>query len=583
DGAYASAAVETAARRLLALSEELRAAKLEAAGLRRHVSGLREDRRHLERKLAASEAAARALEEAKAEAETRALLLSDGREEEEGHVDGGRFGMNDDVARESGGGGASLKSSRAGRTATGGEGGSNGAARAGGAATATAGGFSEEEKRLLVAAYAMPAGAEADFGGLDPEGTLLRLRDAHAKAASLTRALEGVKAERDEATVKVDEALRTRGDLQRALRFYEEQAAQNGLSLLDDDSLARAVAGPDGTFDGSRTGSRGGGGGGRRRSVDVERERAGMQEAASTTVASMKRLLEEKNAALERMKRKLDEARAAGRGAANADRSEAARLTDRIYRENEDSLGQLRVALRQLGAAGGLTGEGTAMNSRLIGQLEEVSGLLGEKDETIRQLELKLSTACNQRERAEARCGEALEENAKMRSDLATLAAQVQDAEERALKALEDKSGAKRLAELRKALLSKEHKMRALREALVKLKQEFVQSEMDREAAAIANDRERARKAEDRSAGVDDRLKSLREQVSTLQEGVSQAARDIERERRGREAAIRAKDKLLEDNAQLRVEVTKAEERAASLEDRLTETRRWVPSGGGGG
>lgn len=43
----------------------------------------------------------------------------------------------------------------------------------------------------------------------------------------------------------------------------------------------------------------------------------------------MKRLLEEKNAAMERMKRKLDEARAAGRGAATADRSEAARLTDR--------------------------------------------------------------------------------------------------------------------------------------------------------------------------------------------------------------------------------------------------------------
>jgi hypothetical protein len=44
----------------------------------------------------------------------------------------------------------------------------------------------------------------------------------------------------------------------------------------------------------------------------------------------------------------------------------------RIYRDNEDSLGQLRVAPRQLGAAGGLTGEDTAMNSRLIGQLEEV-------------------------------------------------------------------------------------------------------------------------------------------------------------------------------------------------------------------
>lgn len=52
--------------------------------------------------------------------------------------------------------------------------------------------------------------------------------------------------------------------------------------------------------------------------------------------------------------------------------------------------------------------------------------------------------------------------------------------------------------------------------------QEFVQSEIDREAAAIAEDRERARKAEDRSTGVDERLKKLRDQVSTLQEGVSQ-------------------------------------------------------------
>lgn len=43
----------------------------------------------------------------------------------------------------------------------------------------------------------------------------------------------------------------------------------------------------------------------------------------------MKRLLAEKNAALERMERKLEEARAAERGTARADRTEAARLTDR--------------------------------------------------------------------------------------------------------------------------------------------------------------------------------------------------------------------------------------------------------------
>lgn len=50
----------------------------------------------------------------------------------------------------------------------------------------------------------------------------------------------------------------------------------------------------------------------------------------------------------------------------------------------------------------------------------------------------------------------------------------MQDAEERLLAALQDKAGAKRLGELRKVLLSKEQKMRALREALVKLKQVWI-------------------------------------------------------------------------------------------------------------
>lgn len=55
-----------------------------------------------------------------------------------------------------------------------------------------------------------------------------------------------------------------------------------------------------------------------------------------------------------------------------------------------------------------------------------------------------------------------------------------------------------------------------------------------------------------------------------------QAARDLQRERRGRESATTAKEKVLEDNAQLRAEITKAEERSAALESRLTETRRCV-------
>lgn len=54
--------------------------------------------------------------------------------------------------------------------------------------------------------------------------------------------------------------------------------------------------------------------------------------------------------------------------------------------------------------------------------------------------------------------------------------------------------------------------------------QEFVQAEVDKEAAAFAEEKERAKKtAEERSQGVDERLKRLKEQLQTLQEGMMQA------------------------------------------------------------
>jgi hypothetical protein len=83
------------------------------------------------------------------------------------------------------------------------------------------------------------------------------------------------------------------------------------------------------------------------------------------------------------------------------------------------------------------------------------------------------------------RCGEALGEMERMRADMLTLAAQLQDAEERALAALEDTSGAAALTELRATLRGKEGKLRALRGALVRLKQEFIKAEEAREDAAL--------------------------------------------------------------------------------------------------
>lgn len=179
------------ARRILSLSEELRAAKLEASELRRHVASLREDRRHLERKLANTQAMARDLEVAKAEAETRAVLASGGPGGDDGvlkllgsHTDGvdlGDIGLN--VIGDGGGGNGS--SDRAAKICH--NRGSNKVdilaehiaedARER-RSEAPGEGLSDEEQKLF-AAVALPA--EVDFGGLDPEETLKRLQDLHAR------------------------------------------------------------------------------------------------------------------------------------------------------------------------------------------------------------------------------------------------------------------------------------------------------------------------------------------------------------------------------------------------------------------
>ena len=57
--------------------------------------------------------------------------------------------------------------------------------------------------------------------------------------------------------------------------------------------------------------------------------------------------------------------------------------------------------------------------------------------------------------------------------------------------------------------------------------QEFVQAEVDREEAAIARDRERARKEESRSTEMEDQVRNLRDQLVTLQEGIGQVCTTV--------------------------------------------------------
>lgn len=205
-------AVQHAARRFLSLSEELRAAKLDASGLRRQVAGLREDRRHLERKLAGAEASARVLEEAKADIETRMLFAenvrggSSGGVALKGSIDLGD-GSGDGVVR-------SLGGRSQGRDGDGdGDGSNKGGGAGGGGSGGGVSGLSKEDQRLLEAA-AKPA--EVDVGGLDPEEALKRLRDAHAKVRAVVGVADGIKTAfcRARSRRRTDKA----GDVQSALQ-----------------------------------------------------------------------------------------------------------------------------------------------------------------------------------------------------------------------------------------------------------------------------------------------------------------------------------------------------------------------------
>ncbi|KAG5187530.1 hypothetical protein JKP88DRAFT_267883 [Tribonema minus] len=554
------AAAAEAARRLAALSADLRDARLAALEAARAAAALRRERRQLQAQLAARERDVGALEAAAADAAAAAIdgggaaaaaLPVPPCELDLGYVvldDGGSLGG---TGRS--GAGAALDTARS--------------------------ALSAEERSLLEQALAPP---EFDFGGLDPQQALTRLRDGGRQLVALRAALAEAAAARADAEARADAASQRSESLQRDVAFYERQARDAGLPC----------SAP--SHGGSSGGGSGSGGGGKARLG--EEEAAQLQAAAAATVASLKRLLQEKNAAIERYQRKLDEARADKRREAGADRVEVARLTNRMFQDNADALGQLRRALAQFSGAGAaaLGGDdsvalsarlmeqleekfalcfydGVALSARPMEQLEEVAAVLAAKDDASRQLELKLRTASNQKERAEERCGEALAEMEKMRADMATLVTQLQAAEERALEAAEDRSQERALAEARAALRERDAKLRGLRGALVRLKQEFVAAEERREEAALREELQECVAAEERreeaalreeiqrggrssaerpAAGADARVSALRDQMQTVQAGLLEVKGELEKARRGKERAVAARDKRRRSSAQ---------------------------------
>lgn len=121
-----------------------------------------------------------------------------------------------------------------------------------------------------------------------------------------------------------------------------------------------------------------------------------------------------------------------------------------------------------------------------------------------------------QKERAETRCGEALQEMEAMKSDILTLAQQLQDAEARYQQVLQNSDAKQKIAELQRTVSSKENKLRSLRKAVIRLKEEFVRAEERRaeENAMLRGSATFEPRAKPASSEIDGQIEEMKAKVS---------------------------------------------------------------------
>jgi chromosome segregation ATPase len=537
-------------RRLIAMSEELRASKLEGLEARRRIQELIDEKRSSHARIMSLEAAVSELEAARADAETRQLLgLVSGQTEAEAQAQAEGA---DTV-------GSMLLLSPLSRSKP-------GTSHPNFGFTS---GLSEEDRRLIREALEPVPLSEL----VDPEIAISRLSAANKQIVALTKALTEMKVQIQHESDRADAAERAAVSADRERSFFERQVAAH-TAPLDDGSDSDDNESPNPASDGDSVAPPRRRRHPRRPGGAAAEARRQMQEAAAATVSSLKQLLREKNEALDALRRKLENVREEVRREAAVDRQEMGRLTEKIYTQNAESLEQLRAAARQLSRMPGLTGEGVSLNAKLMDQLEEVAAYLAEKEHTISQLELKLGTVTNKLATAEARCGAALQEREKMEGDMVTLAHHLQDAEERASAVAHNE----RMTELKKMVVSKESKLKHLRGALIRLKQEFIHAQEDAAEKIGVEELTRSRRVDGRAEALKLQVDELQQDLASLQEGLVKAKKDIERSNDARSKLQAAKDRLMEENERLGEELSRAERSAASREGELTMVRRDLDS-----
>jgi chromosome segregation ATPase len=209
-----------------------------------------------------------------------------------------------------------------------------------------------------------------------------------------------------------------------------------------------------------------------------EKDHLEQQQAAQASIASLKQLLTEKNSVIAEYQKKITTLRADVAAAKAQERADATQLHKKLYEENQRMIAQLKDAtdkiyhLEKTGSDKKALKAAQDRHEYVLQEWKRVEIELETAKSKLRELEMEIQSITNERDIAEARAGEALEEIVLNHEKL---------------KALEkDKKGAEdQLLFVKREMTKREEKMQLLRDAIIKLKEEFLKAE-DRHAIELA-------------------------------------------------------------------------------------------------
>ncbi|KAL3656219.1 hypothetical protein V7S43_018944 [Phytophthora oleae] len=267
-----------------------------------------------------------------------------------------------------------------------------------------------------------------------------------------------------------------------------------------------------------------------------EKDQAELQQAAQVTIASLKQLVEEKNTLIDEYQRKLAVIRASSAQDKVQDRLETTQLSKKLYEENQRMIGQLKEAMSTIsnmersGKSKQALQAAQERHDHVLQEWKQAEIALESAKQSIRELQMEREVLRNERDLAEARAGEALEEIVLLKEKLTECEKHNQKLEHQ-------------VAFIKRDVSKKEEKLKLLRDAIIKLKEEFLKAE-DRHAIEIAKaqhtinqdfnarkqkERERREEEEDEWQEEKTRLQSqvqmLREQLTLLKKKQNQQLR----------------------------------------------------------